>query len=135
VTVDLDVVLDHFAARIPQVTHAVAMSTDGRVLAPTSGMPEHCRNRLAAVGASMVGLLDGAGALLETGQAISNIVHMDGGFMFTMRLCPRASLLVVAATDCDVAQVGQEMTQLTAWSAPALLQTAINRQRCEMLPG
>jgi uncharacterized protein len=118
VTVDLDVVLDHFAARLPQVTHAAALSPDGRVLTTTSGVPEHCRDRLAAVGASMLGLLDGAAVLLETGRVISNIVHMDGGFMFTMRLCPQASLLVVASTDCDVRQVGQEMTYLTTWCAP-----------------
>lgn len=117
-TVNLDVVLDSFVARVPEVAHAVAMSTDGQVLATTSSLPESCRDRLAAVGASIAGLLHGAATSLDTGQVISHIVHMDGGFMFTMRLSPHVSLLVVASTDCDVAQVGQELPQLATWVSP-----------------
>lgn len=117
-TVDLDVLLDNFATRIPHVTHAIAMSTDGQLLATRSGSPPSCWDRLGTVCASMVSLLHGASALLETGQVISNIVQMDDGFMITVRLSQNASLLVVASIDCDVAQVGQELTLLVTSAAP-----------------
>ena len=120
-TVDLDLLLDHFAARVPHVTHAVAMSTDGQILAGRSGLPDHRRDRLATVCASMISLLHGASMVLNTGQVISNIVHMDSGFMFTVRLSSETSLLVVASTDCDVAQVGQELTLIVTSAAPEAL--------------
>lgn len=117
-TVDLGAVLDHFVVSVPEVTDAVAMSPDGRVLATTSGMPERRRNELAAIGASMMGLLGGAAQLLRAGRVVSNIVHMDGGFMFCMRLAPDVSVLVVASAECDVAQVGRELPHLTGWLSP-----------------
>jgi uncharacterized protein len=116
VIVDLGVLLDNFASRVPEMTYAVAMSADGQVLATTSGVPERCRARLASIGASMVSLLHGAATALNTGQVVSNIVFMDDGFMFSMRLSPQALLLVVASTDCDVDQVGHELTQLRNWT-------------------
>lgn len=117
-TVDLDVLLDSFATRAPQVTHAVAMASDGQVLSTTSELPERCRDQLAAVGAGMIGLLDTVATVLHLGRVISNVVHMDDGFMFIIALSPQTSLLVVTSIDCDVARLGYQLSQLATWATP-----------------
>lgn len=109
---DLDFLLNDFATRVPKVAHAVAVSADGLVLAATSSLPAESRDQLAAVGSGLVSLLRGAAGFFHAGQVISNVTEMDGGFMFSMSVSSGASLLVLAARDCDIGLVGHELVEL-----------------------
>ena len=109
---ELGWLLDSFADRTPDVSHAIAISTDGLLVAATRGLPPDRVDQLAATGSGLVSLLRGAARFFDAGAVISNVTQMDGGFMFSMAFSDGASLLVLAAPTCDVGQVSYEMTEL-----------------------
>ncbi|GAA2631984.1 roadblock/LC7 domain-containing protein [Dactylosporangium fulvum] len=109
---DLGWLLDNFASRTPDVAHALAISTDGLVLAHTRALPRDRADQLAATGSGLVALLAGAARFFEAGSVISNVTQLDGGFMFCMAFSDGASLLVLASPSADVGKVSYEMTDL-----------------------
>ena len=109
---ELGWLLDSFADRTPEVSHAIAISTDGLLVAATRGLRADRADQLAATGSGLVSLLRGAARFFDAGAVISNVTQMDGGFMFSMAFSDGASLLVLAAPTCDVGQVSYEMTEL-----------------------
>ena len=109
---ELGWLLDSFADRTPDVSHAIAISTDGLLVAATRGLRADRADQLAATGSGLVSLLRGAARFFDAGAVISNVTQMDGGFMFSMAFSDGASLLVLAAPTCDVGQVSYEMTEL-----------------------
>ena len=109
---DLGWMLDTFAARTPDVSHALAISVDGLVLAHTRNLPEDRADQLAATGSGLVALLAGAARFFDAGSVISNVTQLDGGFMFCMAFNYGASLLVLAGPSADVGKVSYEMTDL-----------------------
>ena len=104
--------LDNFASRTPDVSHALAISTDGLVLAHTRALPRDRADQLAATGSGLVALLAGAARFFDAGQVISNVTQLDGGFMFCMAFSDGASMLVLASPNADVGKVSYEMTEL-----------------------
>ncbi|MEU7871993.1 roadblock/LC7 domain-containing protein [Dactylosporangium sp. NPDC049140] len=104
--------LDSFASRTPDVSHALAISTDGLVLAHTRALPRDRADQLAATGSGLVALLAGAARFFDAGQVISNVTQLDGGFMFCMAFSDGASMLVLASPNADVGKVSYEMTEL-----------------------
>ncbi|ASW54392.1 roadblock/LC7 domain-containing protein [Plantactinospora sp. KBS50] len=109
---DLGWMLDNFADRVPEVSHAVAISSDGLMVAATRSLPADRADQLAATGSGLVSLLRGAANFFEAGAVISNVTQLEGGFMFSMAFNDGASLLVLAAPTCDVGKVSYEMAEL-----------------------
>lgn len=109
---DLGWMLDHFAERAPDVSHAIAISADGLMVAATRNLPPERADQLAATGSGLVSLLRGAAGFFDAGKVISNVTQLEGGFMFSMAFNDGASLLVLAAPTCDVGKVSYEMTEL-----------------------
>jgi uncharacterized protein len=117
---DLDFLLNDFVTRVPEVSHAVAVSADGLILAATSALHPDSRDQLAAVGSGLVSLLRGAARFFQAGRVISNVTEMDGGFMFSMAVSSGASLLVLASRACDIGLVSHELADLINRVGPAL---------------
>jgi predicted regulator of Ras-like GTPase activity (Roadblock/LC7/MglB family) len=109
---ELGWLLDSFAERTPDVSHAIAISTDGLLVAATRNLRPDRADQLAATGSGLVSLLRGAARFFDAGAVISNVTQMDGGFMFSMAFSDGASLLVLASPACDVGKVSYEMTEL-----------------------
>ncbi|ROT28269.1 roadblock/LC7 domain-containing protein [Micromonospora sp. HM5-17] len=109
---DLGWMLDSFVERAPEVSHAIAISADGLMVASTRNLPPDRADQLAATGSGLVSLLRGAAGFFEAGAVISNVTQLEGGFMFSMAFNDGASLLVLAAPNCDVGKVSYEMTEL-----------------------
>ena len=109
---DLGWMLDSFAERAPDVSHAIAISSDGLMVAATRNLPLDRADQLAATGSGLVSLLRGAAGFFDAGAVISNVTQLEGGFMFSMAFNDGASLLVLAAPSCDVGKVSYEMTEL-----------------------
>ncbi|MEJ3744670.1 roadblock/LC7 domain-containing protein [Actinomycetes bacterium KLBMP 9797] len=109
---DLGWLLDSFAQRAPDVAHAIAISSDGLMVAATRDLPPDRADQLAATGSGLVSLLRGAAAFFDAGVVISNVTQLEGGFMFSMAFSDGASLLVLATPTCDVGKVSYEMTEL-----------------------
>lgn len=104
--------LDSFAERTADVSHAIAISCDGLLVASTASLPTDRGDQLAATGSGLVSLLRGAAGFFEAGAVISNVTQLEGGFMFSMAFSDGASLLVLASPSCDVGKVSYEMTEL-----------------------
>lgn len=109
---DLGWLLDNFAERARQVSHAIAISSDGMLVAATRDLPADRADQLAATGSGLVSLLRGAAGFFDAGAVISNVTQLEGGFMFSMAFNDGASLLVLAEPTCDVGTVSYEMTEL-----------------------
>ncbi|GAB3809594.1 roadblock/LC7 domain-containing protein [Micromonospora zhanjiangensis] len=109
---DLSWLLQNFVQNTSQVSHGLAISTDGLVLAHNDNLPRDRADQLAATGSGLISLLTGAARFFQAGGVISNVTQMDGGFMFCMAFSEGASLLVLASPTCDVGQVSYEMTDL-----------------------
>lgn len=109
---DLDRQLDDFVVRVPYVTHAVAVSTDGLLLGCNRGLSSDSADRLAAIAAGLVSLLNGAARSMQSEPVAYNLTEMRNGYMFSMAVPSGASLLVLADRGCDIGRVGQELADL-----------------------
>lgn len=126
---DLGWLLSNFTDEASGVSHAVAVSTDGLLLAASRDLPRDRADQLAAIAAGLVSLTQGAAGLLEAGTVLQNVVEMDGGFLFLMSIGDGAALVALAARDCDVGQVGYAMTVLVEQVGTVLTPQARNDNR------
>jgi predicted regulator of Ras-like GTPase activity (Roadblock/LC7/MglB family) len=118
---DLDFLLNEFVERVPGVTHAVAVSADGLLIARSSRtLPRDEADRVAAVGSGLVSLLRSAAKHFQAGAVVSNLTELEGGFMFSMAVSSGASLLALAARNCDIGRVSHELTELINRVGPRL---------------
>jgi hypothetical protein len=108
----LDWLLTNFAERVPQIAHALAVSSDGLPLAASAGLPPERMEQLAAITSGLTSLTDGAARCLETGVVRQAVIDMSGGVLLVMSVTERAHLAVLAASGCDLGQVGYEAAVL-----------------------
>jgi predicted regulator of Ras-like GTPase activity (Roadblock/LC7/MglB family) len=123
-TPDLDWLLNDFTDRVPEITHAVAVSADGLLIASSGDVDTELGDQLAAIASGLVSLLAGAGRLLKAEPVISNLTELQGGFLFSMAVSSGASLLVLASRSCDIGQVSFEMAELINQVGPQLTPAA-----------
>jgi predicted regulator of Ras-like GTPase activity (Roadblock/LC7/MglB family) len=116
---DVNFLLEDFVARVPNVTHIVALSVDGLLIARNEALPKDRADQLSAIASGLVSLLHGAARHLEAGRVVSNLTEMTGGFVFTMSVSSGA-LLTLAAPGCDIGQVGHELAELINRVGPSL---------------
>jgi predicted regulator of Ras-like GTPase activity (Roadblock/LC7/MglB family) len=109
---DMGWLLTNFTDEVQGVAHAIAVSSDGLLLAHSRDLPRDRGDQLAAIAAGLVSLTQGAAGLLEAGAVLQNVVEMEGGFLFLMSMGDGAALASLAARNCDVGQVGYEMALL-----------------------
>jgi len=117
---DTSWLLASFAEETPGVAHAIAVSSDGLLLAASRDLPRDRADQLAAITSGLVSLTQGAAGLLEAGAVLQNVVEMDGGFLFLMSISDGSALAALAARNCDVGQVGYEMALLVERVGTAL---------------
>jgi len=110
---ELDFLLNDFAHRLkPDVQHAVAVSSDGLLVAATETLPRDRADQLAAFAAGLTSLVTGTARCLGAGAVIHNVTELESGFLLSMAVSTGASLLVLANSPCDLTRVCYEMTQL-----------------------
>ena len=110
---NLDFLLNDFARRCaPHVQHAVAVSSDGILVAATHHLPADNADQLAAFSAGLISLVTGTARCLEAGAVISNVTELEQGFILSMAVSTGASLLVLASPGGDLAMVSFEMAEL-----------------------
>lgn len=116
----LDWLLSSFARQVPDVAHAVALSGDGLRLARSADLPVDMADQLSAVISGLASLTFGAARVMSAGGVRQTIVDMDGGVMLVMAVGDRALVGVLAASGCDLGQVGYETAMLVHRVADAL---------------
>lgn len=109
---DLTWLLDDLVGRVKQVDHAVALSTDGLLMAASKGLGRDDGEHLAAMAAGIQSLARGAGKRFGGGQVQQTIIEMQSSFLFVTAAGRNACLAVLATEDADVGLIAYEMAML-----------------------
>jgi uncharacterized protein len=121
---DLNWLVTSFAERVPDVAHAVVVSSDGLALALSEGFPQERADQLAAVTSGMTSLTHGAARLFEAGVVVQTVVEMQAGLLVIMAISNGVSLAVLAGSACDLGLVAYEMTLLVERAGRVLIPAA-----------
>jgi predicted regulator of Ras-like GTPase activity (Roadblock/LC7/MglB family) len=112
--------LERFVERMPYVTATVAVSADGLLLGRNDALAPDIAERLAAIAAGLVSLLNGAARSMRAAPVVYNLTEMRDGYLFSMAVPSGASLFALAGRGCDIGLVGQQMANLIDRVGPTL---------------
>jgi uncharacterized protein len=108
---DLNWLVTNLVERVPDAVHAVAVSSDGLLLATSAGLPRERGEQLAAITSGLASLTLGASRIFDGGGVVQAVVEMDRGVLIVITISDGASLAVLA-TAADLGLVAYEMTLL-----------------------
>jgi uncharacterized protein len=106
--------ITNFTQRVPGVAHAIVVSVDGLLLTASERLPQDRADQLAAVASGVLSLTQGASRCFDGGDVLQTAVEMDRGIMMLMSVGDGSCLAVLAAPNCDMGQIGYEMTLLVS---------------------
>ncbi|MFF5172272.1 roadblock/LC7 domain-containing protein [Micromonospora sp. NPDC000089] len=109
---DLAWLLNDLIGRVQHADHAVALSTDGLMMASSSGLGRDDGEHLAAMAAGIQSLARGAGKRFAGGEVRQTIIEMESSFLFVTAAGRNACLAVLAGEDADVGLIAYEMAML-----------------------
>jgi uncharacterized protein len=109
---DLNWLVTDFVGRVPDVAHALIVSSDGLVVAVSAGFQENRAERLAVVTSGLASLVHGAARIFEAGGVNQTVVEMDAGVLVVMTISDRASLAALAGPDGKMGLIAYEMALL-----------------------
>jgi predicted regulator of Ras-like GTPase activity (Roadblock/LC7/MglB family) len=106
--------LSNFVDETAGVTDAVAVSSDGLLIARSTTLDPQEGDQLCAIISGCASLADASDRLL-TGEGLERVIMaMNMGFLFVCSIADGSCLGVVATRDCDVGSVGYQATELVA---------------------
>jgi|tagenome__1003787_1003787.scaffolds.fasta_scaffold20837473_1 predicted regulator of Ras-like GTPase activity (Roadblock/LC7/MglB family) len=112
--------LSNFVESTAGVTDAVAVSSDGLLMAMSSSLERAGAEQLAAIIAGMTSLAESTARCFALGRLDQVIVAMDEGYFFVSSVSDGSCLGVLAEKRCDVGAVGYQMTMLVERVGAAL---------------
>ena len=112
--------IDNLTRQVPDIAHAILVSADGLPIARTAHFPADRADQLAAIASGLTSLTQGAARCFGAGDVRQTIVEMDQGYLFAMSVSEGSCLAALASAQCDLGQVGYEMSLLIARVASAL---------------
>ena len=114
-----------FVRSTPGVEQAVAVSSDGLLIALSSQLERASADKMAAIITGMRALAHGAANELTKGQVMQVLVEMQSAYLFISAISGGSTIGVVSERDCDLGLVGFEITLLVervgAQLSPALI--------------
>lgn len=119
-TTDLSWLVASFTEKVPGVANTVVVSSDGLLLAMSSGLDRVSGDQLAAVASGITSLTNGGSACFDGGVVNQVIVEMERGFLFVTSISDGSCLAVLAAPGCDIGLIGYEMALLVSRVGDAL---------------
>ena len=122
---NLSWLLTNFVERTPGVNGAVSVSSDGFLLAASSGSDADGVDQFAAIISGLNSLTRGAAELYDYREVRQVIVEMERGYLFVMSVDSGSTIGVLADEKADVGSVGYEMAlmidRVGALLTPALI--------------
>jgi predicted regulator of Ras-like GTPase activity (Roadblock/LC7/MglB family) len=106
--------LSSFVDETAGVADAVAVSSDGVLIARSSSLDHAEGEQLCAIISGFASLASAADRALEADGLERVIVAMQHGFLFVSMIADGSCLGVVATRDCDVGSVGYQTAELVA---------------------
>lgn len=106
--------LSSFVNETAGVTDAVAVSSDGVLIARSSSVGAAESEQLCAIISGCASLAHAADRAID-GEGLERvIIAMKEGFLFVSAIADGSCLGVVALRDCDVGSIGYQTTELVA---------------------
>lgn len=125
--------VNNFVGRVPGVTEAVVVSSDGLPIAASQGIDRDGVDRFAAVSSGLIGLAYGAAGRFGGGAVTEVIVEMEHAFLFVTGISDGSLLSVKAGAGADVGLVAYEMAVLVE-KAGAVLSPELRAELQAALP-
>src|SRR5215468_6296891 len=117
--------LDSFTSGTAGVLEAIAVSSDGLLMAMSSIRDRANAERLAAVVSGMTSLAGGASSSYALGMLKRVVVDMTDGYLLITAISSGSVLGVIAERSANVATVAYEMTLFATRAGSALTPTLI----------
>lgn len=112
--------LVQFVEKTDGVQEAVAVSSDGLLLAASAGRQRENVEQFAAITSGLISLTGGAADCFDFEAVEQVIVEMTRGYQFVTAIGDGSTLGVIADRDCDIGQIAYEMTLLCKRAGSAL---------------
>lgn len=125
--------IDDFVDRTPGVTDAVAVSSDGLLMARSRDLERDGSEQLAAIVSGLVSLGNGTSHCFGFGGLGQVIVAMQRGYLFVSSISDGSCVGIVATTSCDIGQVGYQTTRLVEQAAKVLTPALVRELHDEVL--
>jgi predicted regulator of Ras-like GTPase activity (Roadblock/LC7/MglB family) len=125
--------LNGFVEKTAGVTDAVAVSSDGLLMAMSSTLQRPAAEQLAAIISGMVSLGNGASGCFGFDGLEQVIVTMRRGFLFVSSISDGSNIGVVAQRGCDIGLVGYQTTLLVERAGTVLTPALVAELKQEML--
>ena len=91
---NLNWLVSNFVERVPGVSEATVVSSDGLLIALSDGLDRSSGDRLAAVSAGLLSIAKGGSTPIGGGRVHEVIVEMDMAMLFVMRVSDTSVLAV-----------------------------------------
>lgn len=115
------------------VADAVAVSSDGLLMARSAGLDRAGAEQLSAIVSGLVALSNSASRRYGFDGLRLVMIEMGRGFLLVSAISDGSCLGVVATNGCDLGLVGHEMTTLCRRFGEFLTPALINRLKQEAL--
>lgn len=125
--------LNGFVEKTAGVSDAVAVSSDGLLMAMSSNLDRGSAEQLAAIISGMVSLGNGASGCFGFDGLEQVIVSMRKGFLFVSAISDGSCLGVVAGKGCDIGLIGYQTTLLVERAGAVLTPDLVMELKQEML--
>ena len=125
--------LNGFVDKTAGVSGAVAVSSDGLLMAMSSELSRDSAEQLAAIISGMVSLGHGASSCFGFDGLEQIIVAMGKGYLFVSSISDGSCLGVVAAKGADIGLVGYQTTLLVERAGAVLTPELVMELKQEML--
>jgi predicted regulator of Ras-like GTPase activity (Roadblock/LC7/MglB family) len=109
---DPDQLIADFAERVPDVLRAVAVASDGVLLAASDRTQPDQLEQLSAITAGLISLASAAARIFDGGTVTQALVTMARGTLVIMAIDQGSSLAVLTTATADLDTVAYEMTML-----------------------
>jgi uncharacterized protein len=104
--------MSRFVSDTVGVEQAIAVSSDGLLMAISSNLDRASADKVAAIVTGMRSLSDGAARVLGKGGMSQVLVEMHDAYLFIATISGGSSLGVVTAKTADLGLIGYEITLL-----------------------
>lgn len=101
--------LNNFVDTTAGATSAVAVSSDGLLMALSRAVPREAAEQLAAIISGLASLGHSTARCFSLGSLDQVIIAMQGGFLFVSSVSDGSCLGVVSDRHCDIGAVGYQM--------------------------
>jgi uncharacterized protein len=101
--------LSQFAVNTPGVVHAIAVSSDGLLVAMSQQLDRASADRLAAITSAFISLAKGTSTVYDLGSTNKVVVDLDRGYLLVSAISDGSSLGVLAARTAKLGTLAYEM--------------------------